>query len=75
MNCFDTTHVFTHIYIFHMIITINSPFYPLTLFNYTNQIHNFELVHTLDKFIYTLRHSCTIFREKNMPVFLKSKLV
>ena len=48
-NCFGTNHVF--IYIFHMIITKNSSFYQLTHFNYTNQMHSFELVHTLVEFL------------------------
>jgi len=42
----------------------------LTPFNYTNQMHSFQSVYTLEFFCYMFRHLCAIFRKKNMPVFL-----
>jgi hypothetical protein len=73
MNSLGTIHVF--IYIFHMIITINSPFYQLTPFNYVNQMHCFELVRTLDTFLLHVSALIYHLQGKDMTVFLKAKLV
>jgi GTP cyclohydrolase III len=72
-NSFGTTHIF--IYIFHMTITINSPFYQRTPYIYTNQINSFELVHTLDKFLEHVSALTYHLGGEKLASFLKAKLV